>query len=128
MSGKQGMKRRAARSDSIRAELWASMRVLERDLFTIPALVQITPGSTEHNTRKFLIWLVRHGYVVKVGNGGGGRLGNHQRYKLASPDFIYPVVCSKCGQPISAKTCEPPFSKREKEKERNGDEQTGDEP
>jgi hypothetical protein len=104
------------------------MRVLERDFFTIPALVQITPGSTEDNTRKFLIWLVRHGYVAKIGNGGGGRLGNHQKYKLLSSDFTYPVVCSKCSQPISAKVCEPPFLKREREKEREEEKQTGGEP
>lgn len=115
MAGKRGMKTRAAVLDSIRSNVWRAMRI--HKTFTIPDLQRATPGATEANIQKFLLGLRRHGIITKIGAFRSGRPGEFQQYHLAKNSGpVYPTICDRCGQPLSAKICDPSL-KKEKEKE-----------
>jgi len=114
MAGKTGMKPRRVKPDSVRAALWRTMKIYLK--FTIPGLISVTPGATEANVRIFLIRLVRHGYIAKKGNYN--RHGLPQEYVMHSNNEPYHTICKRCGQPFSAKECNPMLKNKKKEKEK----------
>jgi hypothetical protein len=116
MSGKKGMYHQNPDSKTVRKMVWKSMRIMRN--FTIPDLLRTAPGSTYGNVRKFLQGLTRHGIVTKIGTYTGGRIGDYQKFHLnkTRADVTgpkYPTVCELCGQPLTAKICDP-----EKKKEK----------
>ncbi len=112
MAGKRGMNR-SAKTDSLRQNLWRSMRILKT--FTISGLVVTTPGVTYKNVAKYLLWLHRHGIVSKIGGYKSGRAGDQQQYVLVKNSGpVYPTICDKCGQPLSVKICDPSLKKETK--------------
>lgn len=123
MAGKHGMKR-TPKADSLRQNLWRSMRIMKT--FTIPGLMTTVPGVTYKNTCKFLSRLHRHGVVTKIGGYVSGRAGDQQQYHLVKNSGpVYPAMCEKCGQPLSAKICDPSLKEREKEKETKKEREEG---
>jgi hypothetical protein len=119
MTGKKGMRHTINRRDTLRRDLWRSMRIMRQ--FTINGLITATPGATYGNARKFLASLAAHGYVEKTGAYTTGRAGEQQQYRLKqNPGPNYPNTCATCGQPLT-KIC----AGSGKEKETKKEEETG---
>lgn len=117
MAGKKGMYRKKPDVKAIRRMIWRSMRVMRT--FTLSGLVVTVPGATYDNVLKFVSILRQHGILTKVGRYTGGRIGEQQQYHLVK-NFgpIYPTTCEKCGQPLSAKVCDPSLKETKKEREK----------
>jgi hypothetical protein len=116
MAGKKGMYHKKPDAKAVRRMIWRSMRVMRT--FTLAGLAVTVPGATYGNVRKFVHGMHRHGVVTKIGGYVSGRAGDQQQYHLVKNSGpVYPTVCEKCGQPLSAKICDPSLKEREKEKE-----------
>jgi Icc-related predicted phosphoesterase len=119
MPGIKGMKM-TPKPNATRRQVWKSMRILKR--FTIPDLMRtLTVEVTYENVQKYVRKLMRHGYIKKTGRYTGGRVGEYQIYQLVrdtGPD--YPVVCTKCKQPISFTHCAPKETEKENGKAEQG--------
>lgn len=118
MAGKKGMYHKNPDAKAVRRMIWRSMRMMRT--FTLSGLTVTVPGATYVNVRKFVHGMYRHGIVTKIGGYTGGRAGDQQQYHLVKNSGpVYPTVCERCGQALSAKICDPSFKEREKEKETN---------
>lgn len=103
MSGKKGMLRSTPET-SLRKDIWRSIRIMRA--FTLPGLMRTVPQATEHNTRRFLIQLNRHGIIAKNSGYISGRSGEYQQFRLVKDTGpTYPTICPVCNQSLS-KPCE----------------------
>jgi hypothetical protein len=119
MPGKVGMKRTSG-SNVIRRHIWRSIRIMRR--FSQPDILRTVPGATPANVKKYLSWLVKHGYVTKDSSFTGGRAGDFQRYCLnRNPGPEHPTRCDLCGEPITSLKC---IKEKEKEREREKEKET----
>lgn len=105
MSGKKGMLRSTPKT-SLRKDVWRSIRIMRA--FTLPDLMRTVPLATEHNIRRFLIQMNRHGIIAKNNGYTSGRSGQYQQFRLVKDSgSTYPTICPVCGQSLS-KPCEKP--------------------
>lgn len=104
--------------DRTKKMLWQSMRIFKGN-FTVPLLLQSTPGATFPGAARWVGDLERHGIITKV--GGIPAEGQHQRYRMVSKreTVIYPMICTICGNMLYRKCFFfKPGKKKEREKER----------
>ncbi len=102
MAGKKGRKRLSS-ARAARRKIWQSMRIMRR--FTMADLCR-TSGAQISNVSKFIFLLKKHGYISPFGQYTRGRAGSYKSYRLikdTGPE--HPVLCNKCGNPLSHK-CE----------------------
>lgn len=122
------MRHSKPRRTAVRNQIWQSMRILRR--FTLVDLCRTVPGGVSYgNVRKFVADLSRHNIVRKVGTYTSGRAGSYQQYQLVKDSGpLYPTFCSKCGQKLTAKTCQLKNKEADKEadKEKYTQEPTDD--
>lgn len=112
MPGKKGMLRSTPET-ALRKNVWRSIRIMRA--FTLPDLMRTVPLASEHNIRRFLIQLNRHGVIAKNKGYISGRSGQYQQFRLVN-DYgpIYPNICPVCGQSLS-KQCKKPETNTETE-------------
>ncbi len=101
MAGIKGMVASSPRKNTSRRKVWQSMRILRR--FSVPDLCR-TSGAKTNNVRKFVLGLLKHGYVAKISDNLSGHAGSYHAYRLVrdvGPE--YPMRCERCGNPLGKK-------------------------
>jgi hypothetical protein len=121
MAGTKGMQHRNHRANTLRARAWQSMRILRQ--FTVADLRRTsaleTTESDYQNLKKWLRRLAVHGVIAPEGPPVFRRAGEYQTYRLARDiGPKHPLVCERCGGPISAPRCEQKEKETKKERER----------
>lgn len=106
MSGKPGQMHRQPKAGTDRRLIWQSMRILKR--FTLPDLMR-TSGAGLDNAKKFAAALTRHGYLRDNEDWRRGEPGSFKSWSLRiNPGPDYPLVCARCGRPITSRECVEP--------------------
>jgi len=91
MMAAKPVRRRPAKTTSLRQNMWRSMRIMKR--FNIPDILRTVPGATLTNAYKYFYRLEKAGIIKKVGRYVSGRTGEFQQYALLLGDApVMPVL------------------------------------
>ena len=99
--------------NAVRRKMWTAMRIMR--VFDIPSIIKTssTPENpvTYENAKKYVQFLVRHGFVRKRGSRyakgqSAVQPGQYQAFVLVKDTGPEPpTVCPRCGNPLHKK-CE----------------------
>lgn len=102
-------------AEMLRRCIWRGLGALKAA--AIPELMGVIPGIGRDSVKKAVRSMEIHGYVAK--NGKKTRWGMqyaHTYKKRLFPQL--PPVCERCGEPFSAKICDPSLKEKKKQRER----------